>query len=138
MENKTNLSDAPIIFCFSYNFITFSIAPAKNWKVTGAVHSKIWYKVDLHCDTFLVLMLHKLFHFLHIFLFLQLLGELERRLKYFFITRIFHRLYWYYIAVALTVCFILWGILSHDITFNVNYHISIVKYQFQRLLQTFR
>jgi len=41
MENKTNLSDAPI--CSSYSFITFSIALVKNWKVTGAVLSKIKY-----------------------------------------------------------------------------------------------
>jgi len=60
--------------CFSYNFITFSIAPVKNWKVTGAVLSKIRYKVVLHFDTFLVLILHKLFCFLHIFLFFAACG----------------------------------------------------------------
>ena len=41
--------------CSSYNFITFSIAPVKNWKVTGAVFAKIQYKVVLCFDTFLVL-----------------------------------------------------------------------------------
>jgi len=54
--------------CSSYNFITFSIAPVKDWKVTGAVLSKIRYKVVLRFDTFTGLILRKLFCFLHIFL----------------------------------------------------------------------
>jgi len=52
--------------CSSYNFITFSIAPVKNWKVTGAVFSKNQCKVVLHFDTFLVLILHKLFFSLYL------------------------------------------------------------------------
>ena len=69
--------------CSSYKFITFSIVLVKNWKVTGAVLSKIQYKVALHFDTLTVLILRKLFHFLCIFLFFATCGRAWKALIIF-------------------------------------------------------
>jgi len=43
MKNKTNLSDALIISLFLKYFQSLSIAPVKNWKVSGAALPKIRY-----------------------------------------------------------------------------------------------
>jgi len=69
--------------CSSYKFITFSIVLVKNWKVTGVVLSKIRYKVVLCFDTFKVLILCKLFHFLCTFLFFTTCGRTWKALIIF-------------------------------------------------------
>jgi len=90
--------------CSSYNFIAFPIAPVKSWKVTRAVGP---YLLKFFCS---------------LCIFLQPVGKLERRLYYFFIIRICYSSYCLFYNLK--------RILLHDVTFNVNYHNLIKKFQF--------
>ena len=102
----------------------------KIWKANGAALPKIKYKVFVCADTLPFLFSVMLPFSLSFFQFFVTCGWTLGVLIIFLITWILHKSYWYFIAVALTICFIHLSILLHDVTFHVNYNNSIEKFQF--------